>query len=237
LNLGYPNFVDFVVEKPRKTWLTSGFQVAQNSSQKAKFTYCNKTDGVLMGQARVLSDEEFSRLMRHAGSTRYGARNQAILGLTHLAGLRVGEVAALRWRDVLSQDGAIFNEFRLTASMTKGGRARTVYVSQKLKEILTKYAASSSFREYDAALVPSQKDRRGGFNSNTLAQTLKALYAAAGIDQCSSHSGRRSFLTNLADRGVGIHVLAHLAGHRNISTTARYLYASPRALATAVNLA
>ncbi|MEK9812900.1 MAG: site-specific integrase, partial [Bordetella sp.] len=143
--------------------------------------------------------------MRHAGSTRYGARNQAILGLTHLAGLRVGEVSALRWRDLLGQDGTIFNEFRLTANMTKGGRARTVYVSQKLKEILTNYAASSSFREYDAALVPSQKDRRGGFNPNTLAQTLKALYALAGIDQCSSHSGRRTFLTNLADRGVGIH--------------------------------
>lgn len=190
-----------------------------------------------MTQARVLSELEMTRLLEYVGQTRYAARNRAILLLTHLAGLRVGEVAALRWGDILTADGQVRTEFRLTATMTKGGRARTLYVSQKLMEALMTYAEGVAFKTPDAALFPSQKQRRAGFTPNSLAQTLKGLYLGAGIDQASSHSGRRSFLTNLADKGVGIHVLAQLAGHRRISTTAQYLYASPKLLARAVNLA
>jgi integrase/recombinase XerD len=183
-----------------------------------------------------LSEFEMTQLLEYVGQTRYAARNRAILLLTHLAGLRVGEAAALRWGDILTAEGQVRKEFRLTAVMTKGGKARTVYVSQKLMEALCTYAAGVAYKAPDAALFPSQKQRRAGFTANSLAQTLKGLYVGAGIDQASSHSGRRTFLTNLADRGVPIHVLANLAGHRNISTTSPYLFASPRHLRSAVNL-
>jgi integrase/recombinase XerD len=62
------------------------------------------------------------------------------------------------------------------------------------------------------------------------------LYDGAGLEGASSHSGRRSFLTNLANKGIAIHLLKTLAGHRNISTTAAYLYSSPRQLKAAVEL-
>jgi integrase/recombinase XerD len=45
----------------------------------------------------------------------------------------------------------------------------------------------------------------------------------AGIDHASSHSGRRTFITNLASRGVGVRVLMSLANHRSISTTQAYI--------------
>jgi integrase len=59
----------------------------------------------------------------------------------------------------------------------------------------------------------------------------------AGIDGASSHSGRRTFLTNLANKGTAIHLLKTLAGHRSIQTTASYLYSSPSQLKAAVELA
>jgi len=51
-----------------------------------------------------------------------------------------------------------------------------------------------------------------------------------------SHSGRRTFLTTLANKGTAIHILKTLAGHRSISTTAAYLYSSPSQLKAAVEL-
>jgi integrase/recombinase XerD len=50
--------------------------------------------------------------------------------LTHLAGLRIGEVAALRWADVIARDGTVKDEVRLLAAMTKGGHARTIFINE-----------------------------------------------------------------------------------------------------------
>jgi len=55
-------------------------------------------------------------------------------------------------------------------------------------------------------------------------------------DGASSHSDRRTFLTNIANKGIAIHILKTLAGHRSISTTAAYLYSSPSQLKAAVEL-
>jgi len=65
--------------------------------------------------------------------------------------------------------------------------------------------------------------KRAAFSANSLCQTLNAIYRGAGVDGASSHSGRRSFITALANKGVGVRVLAALAGHRSISTTQRYI--------------
>jgi integrase/recombinase XerD len=69
-----------------------------------------------------------------------------------------------------------------------------------------------------------------------MTQYFHFLYRKAGIEGASSHSGRRSFLTRLANKGTAIHILKSLAGHRNISTTAAYLYSSPSQLKAAVEL-
>jgi|TARA_B110000208_G_C11746332_1_gene421872 integrase/recombinase XerD len=69
-----------------------------------------------------------------------------------------------------------------------------------------------------------------------LAQTFALLYAGAELEGASSHSGRRTFLTTLANKGTAIHILKPLAGHRSISTTAAYFYSSPSQLKAAVEL-
>ncbi len=51
----------------------------------------------------------------------------------------------------------------------------------------------------------------------------QALYKQVGIDGASSHSGRRAFIANLANKDIGVRSLMLLAGHRNISTTQVYI--------------
>ena len=191
-----------------------------------------------MAQARALGAAEMEQVLEHVNAGRHAHRNRCFILLTHLAGLRVGEVASLRWMDVMTADGQIKDEVRLLPEMTKGKHARTVFVSTRLREELQRYA--DIYRRsatLECPLFYSQKDARKGFTANSLTQTVAKLYRGAGLDGATSHSGRRSFLTNLANKGTAIHLLRTLAGHRSISTTATYLYSSPTQLKAAVELA
>ena len=191
-----------------------------------------------MAQARALNAAEMEQVLAHVNAGRHAHRNRCFILLTHLAGMRVGEVASLRWVDVLTADGHIKEEIRLLPEMTKGKHARTVFISTRLREELQRYA--DIYRRsapLECPLFYSQKDARKGFTANSLTQTIAKLYRGAGLDGATSHSGRRSFLTNLANKGTAIHLLRTLAGHRSISTTATYLYSSPTQLKAAVELA
>jgi integrase/recombinase XerD len=61
-------------------------------------------------------------------------------------------------------------------------------------------------------------------------------YERAGIDGATSHSGRRTFITELAAKGIGVRVLAALAGHRSIQTTQRYIDVNDEMMRNAVEL-
>ncbi len=191
-----------------------------------------------MAQARALGAAEMAQVLEHVNAGRHAHRNRCFILLTHLAGLRVGEVASLRWLDVMTADGHIKDEVRLLPEMTKGKHARTVFISTRLRQELQQYA--DIYRRaapLDCPLFYSQKGMRSGFTANSLTQTIAKLYRGAGLDGATSHSGRRTFLTNLANKGTAIHLLRTLAGHRSISTTATYLYSSPTQLKAAVELA
>ena len=189
-----------------------------------------------MAQAKTLSTAEIEQLLNYITTRKYAARNRSMMLLTHWAGLRIGEVACLRWSDVTTTDGLVKDEIRLLPDMTKGRHARTVFVNMRLREELAAYAAQVRCVDRSYPFFASQKSVKSGFNANSLAQTFALLYEGAGLEGASSHSGRRTFLTSLANKGTAIHILKTLAGHRSISTTAAYLYSSPAQLRAAVEL-
>jgi integrase/recombinase XerD len=189
-----------------------------------------------MGKAKTFSAQELRRVQDYIATRTHAQRNRAALMLTHLAGMRVGEVAALTWGDVVNAEGRVKEEIRLNADQTKGGHPRIVFISPKLHKELEAYVRSVKRRDADWAFFATQKEPRRGFTANTLAQYFHGLYRSAGIDGASSHSGRRSFATALASRGVGVRVLMRAMGHRNISTTIGYIDASDDMLRKAVCL-
>jgi len=73
----------------------------------------------------------------------------------------------------------------------------------------------------DHYLFSTQKNSH--LTANTATQHLQRLYARAGIVGATSHSGRRTWLTDLSSKGVGVRVLAEMAGHVSIQTTQRYI--------------
>ena len=176
-------------------------------------------------QAKTLTQQELRRVLDYTATRKHSVRNRALLMTTHLSGMRVGEVASLRNSDVLDAEGNIRNEIRLSAEQTKGNEARVVFVSDKLRKELELYTRLIGNANVNPTLkfFYSQKRTSDGFTANTLTQFFHYLYKRAGIDGASSHSGRRTFITNLATKGVGVRVLMSLAGHKNISTTQAYI--------------
>ena len=187
-----------------------------------------------MAQAKTLTDKELRRVLDYVATRKHAARNRVILLISHWSGMRVGEISALKLGDVLAADGTIRDEVRLTPDQTKGKNARSVFLPEKLRKEIAAYVATIEQRHMESPLFYSQK--REGFSSNTLCQFFFHLYRQVGIAGASSHSGRRSFITTLANKGVGVRVLMALAGHQNISTTQRYIDVNDGMLRKAVSL-
>ena len=188
-----------------------------------------------MPQAKTLTSKELRRVLDYTATRPHAARNRAMLLLTHWSGMRVGEVAALNIGDVLSTDGSVKAEIRLDAMRTKGKHARVVFVSEKLRKEIAGYLKQLNANQPDIPLFATQKRER--FSANTLCQTMNTLYRRANMAGATSHSGRRSFITTLASKGVGVRVLAALAGHRSISTTQAYIDVNDTMKRAAVELA
>ncbi len=188
-----------------------------------------------MAQAKTLTQQEIKQVLGSIALGAHAARNRAMFLLTCWGGLRVGEVAAVRYCDVVGGNGKVRDEVRLLPDQTKGGVARTVFVNDRLQRELQQYVDSRKWSSDIAPFFYTQK--RKGFSANTAAQHFHQLYKTAGIAGASSHSGRRTFITSLAAKGVSVRVLASLAGHANISTTQFYIDVNDEMKRRAVELA
>lgn len=188
----------------------------------------------MMAQAATLNDAQIKRALRFCQSRKYTTRDSTILLFSIYTGLRAKELAALRVSDVYDADGAVRQQFTLSAAQTKGSRTRTVFVNTALRTQLEHYARWRGKVDHAAALFGSQKG--GHFSANTMCQLFLNIYKACGLSDASSHSGRRTFITRLANKGIGVRVLAALAGHSSIATTQRYIDVNDAQLANAVEL-
>lgn len=96
-----------------------------------------------------------------------------------------------------SNAGALREQFILSAAQSKGGKTRAVYLNQCLRRALAEYGAGLNLSDPDRALFESQK--AGQFSANTMCQPFLDIYKAVGSKDASSHSGRRTYITSLAN--------------------------------------
>lgn len=188
-------------------------------------------------QAKTLTAQEIRKVLDYVATRKHSARNRAMLLTMFYAGLRVKECAALRYEDVIDAEGKIRAEIRLTPEQTKGSKAGTVFVSEKLRKELQAYVKAVPCKSLKNKLFYSQKRPTEGWNSNTLCQFFHYLFKNVGIEGASSHSPRRTLITNLADKGVGVRVLQSIARHANISTTQAYIDVNDEMKRKAIELA
>ena len=174
-----------------------------------------------MSQAKTLTAAELDQVLTYIEKQNFAQRNRVMLLTGMYSGMRVSEISSLSVGDVMNANGSVKAEVRLSAEQTKGRHPRTVYFPEKLTLELQQYLDLRKPQDLKHPLFITAG--RKGFTANVMTQHFYWLFKKAGIDGASSHSMRRSFITNLAAKGIGVRVLASLAGHRSIAVTQRYI--------------
>ena len=191
-----------------------------------------------MKQAKVLTPEELKRLLKIVTFTRHKDRNRLIVLFSFLAGLRACELAQLRVKDVLSVQTDIVeikDTIYLQNWQTKGSQAQQVVVNEQLRKEIALYIENHPYLLEGAEGKLFRSQKRNGFSSQTIQNLFKFLYREANIENASSHSGRRSFITSLSEKGISVRVIQELARHSSMVTTQRYIDVSVDKLKNAVD--
>jgi len=175
-----------------------------------------------MSAAKSLTTADINKVLDYISLNANATRNRAMFLTSVLAGLRVSELAGLTIGDLRNADGAVKSEVYLASHRVKHGHARTIYISTRLAEELDTYIKSRNWIDNTQPLFSIHHTPRKPFSANTLTQHFFWMYRKAGVSN-SSHGGRKTFLTSLANQGISVFVLASLAGHKSISTTQRYI--------------
>ena len=187
-------------------------------------------------QAKVLSNAEVRKVLDYVATRKHSLRNRALVMMMFKTGMRVSEVASLRIRDVMDTESNIKNEIRLLAENTKTNEARTVFVNEKLRRELQQYAKLLVNANPNCKFFYSQKRDSDGFTANTLTQHFHYLYKRVGLDGASSHSSRRTFITTLANKGIGVRVIMGLSGHKALSSVQCYIDCNSELMRNAVEM-
>jgi integrase len=173
-------------------------------------------------QAKVLFDHHIQDLLAYASASRYPVRNRVIVLLSVKAGLRAGEIANLTWPMVLDPSGDIATAIELQDAAAKMGSGRRVPLHNDLREALVLWHEIS-----DGTRHVVYSERGGGLTPSSIVNWFSAAYRHLGLAGCSSHSGRRTFITRAARLvhrvGGSLRDVQLLAGHRSIQTTQRYI--------------
>jgi integrase/recombinase XerD len=172
--------------------------------------------------AKLLGPADVRLALMATGRRRHRLRDQVMLLLSLKAGLRAGEIAALTWDMVTDAQGAIGSTIELPGSAAKKGSGRRIPLHSALK------AALADLKLGVGGSGPVIVSERGGpMTASSVVNWFASLYRQLGLQGCSSHSGRRTFVTmaaRLVSRAGGsLRDVQELAGHRSIKTTQTYI--------------
>ena len=174
--------------------------------------------------AKALESEDVRRLLEHVCDQRHPARNRVIILLSFKAGLRACEIAGLDWSMVLASDNRVGSHLRVARYIAKMGSARDIPMHKQLATALERLHRAAG-RPRDGPVIRSERDR--AMTARSIVNWFGRLYRELELTGCSSHSGRRTFITAaarvLAGTGGSLRDVQELAGHRALTTTERYI--------------
>jgi integrase/recombinase XerD len=172
-------------------------------------------------QAKILNQDHVGDLLCFADTTRDPDRNRVVVLLSVKAGLRAAEIAQLTWEMVLTPSGEIGRVIELQDGIAKNNGGRLIPIHPDLAAAITVLQGAS----VSGAVIRSQ--RGNAISPGSIVNWFALAYRTLGLQGCSSHSGRRTFVTRAARlvhrAGGSLRDVQLLAGHRSILTTQRYI--------------
>jgi len=173
-------------------------------------------------QAKIITPTMLRRMLTFVGGTPFTKRDRVIILLSVKAGLRACEIARLDWTMVLDARGHIGRFIEIRSAIAKSRSGRRVPLHADLRRALVK------LKGREALSGPIIRSTRGSaMQPNSIVNWFITLFKALEFEGCSSHSGRRTFITAAArsaeKAGCSLRDVQLLAGHRSIEITQGYI--------------
>ncbi len=182
-------------------------------------------------QAKVLTKNQIDIIAEYLPSHRNGKRNLVIFLLSTKAGMRAKEIACLKWNMLLTSDGTLGEEIHLSNDASKGSTGgRVIPMNKQLRQALVQLFQEEVennplFDTHKAFVI--RTERQSSTTAQAIVNQFRVWYKIFGLLGCSSHSGRRTFITNTARKistvGGSLKDIQMLAGHSSLQTTQRYI--------------
>ncbi len=220
-----------------------------------------REDNPVLGMKRVgdtkktiapkgLKDGEAGRLLKHAQTSRHAVRDLTILTLLLQTGLRISEVVAVNWGDIMVGE----RSGTLTVRQGKGNKQRAVPLSQTARQALYDWAVVAESLEIPPAkrwskahadqlmtgiathpLRPLFSSQKGGrLNERTIQTMVQDAARRAGLVDVTPHTLRHTCAFQLLKAGATLVEVAQILGHTSIATTQIYTGSSIQHLQAAV---
>ena len=176
-------------------------------------------------QAKTLSRGQIEGALGYVATIRHPVRNRVIFLLSVKAGFRAKEIASLTWDMVTDASGEIGDAIHLRDIASKGRSGRIVPLNRELKRALVELRTSAPRGRPSPYVITTE--RSTATSAHVIVLMFAKWFRALGYHGCSSHSGRRTFITNAARKistvGGSLRDIQMLAGHTSLSTTQRYI--------------
>ena len=187
-------------------------------------------------QAKILRDIEIKGVLRELDERRLPLRDK-VMFLLSLHGLRAKEIADLETSMIMDASGSVSDVIEVRDKAAKGKSGRRIPMTPLLHETLKTYLAEPEPLRTKYVICGTNAEK---LSANTVAVWFRRLYKSLGLEGASSHSGRRTFITNCARNvskaGGSIRDVMILAGHRHLATTQRYVEQDPEAQRNLIGL-
>ena len=186
----------------------------------------------LQRQAKILSTTQQKAVLNHLTETRSPERNMVIFLLSFKAGLRAKEISGLEWSMVSDPEGDVADTIHLEDIISKGRSGGAIPMNKELRVALKILKDLESGRLASDTVIQSERSKQT--SAQAIVNKFGDWYAALGFEGCSSHSGRRTFITKAARKISSVNGSARdvqkLARHSNLNTTMRYIDANSEAI-------
>jgi integrase len=144
------------------------------------------------------------------------------------AGLRAKEISCLKWSMIMGADGDIGGFIHLPNVAAKGNSGRPIPLNKILKDNLVQLLNKVQLvndNVSDQFIITTQRSPKT--SAQVIVNMFSHWYDECGLIGCSSHSGRRTFITNcsrmISSVGGSLRDVQSLAGHSSLNTTQRYI--------------
>ncbi len=167
------------------------------------------------GKAKILTQQEIRLLFSEGFQNN---RDRALFGICLFTACRINEACTLKIVDAYDMAGRVRPKLIIRKQNTKGKLAtRTIPVIEDLRLILTNYQPAAG-QEY---LFPGRFC--GHIDPESASRILRKAYRRVGIEGASTHSFRRTALTQMSDAGIPLRIIQEISGHRDLSELQKYL--------------